>query len=154
MMIKSKRARWMLHVARMGWMRISCNFLDDKPHRQRTYWRHRYKWTHNIKMKLSCEILWTQWSTCGCLKQRGSSWLSEWLHCLLKQMGVFMGPFLWDTLIQIISHLFSTGVWEVRHRSGLLCHEGTVRNRVPKEGNGVTVCTGWLLCLRIEKGCL
>lgn len=104
-------------------------------------------------------ILWTQWSTFVCFKERGSARLGEWLHCFLESncTGCY---YLWAHVYEM--HWFRSSYFAFLQESARQtiyfvaeeppCHEGTVANRVPKEANGVAVCTGWFPCLRMRKG--
>jgi hypothetical protein len=65
-MIKSRRMRWVGHVARMEGKRKPCRLLVGKPERKRPLGRPRRRWVKNIKMDLR-EIGW--------LVQTGSIWL-------------------------------------------------------------------------------
>jgi hypothetical protein len=56
-MIKSRRMRWVGHVARMGWKRNAYRILVGKPKGKRPLGRPRYRWVDNIKMDLR-EIEW------------------------------------------------------------------------------------------------
>jgi len=51
-MVKSRRMRWMGHVARMGEERVVHRFLVGKPEAKRILGRPRCKWEDNIKMDL------------------------------------------------------------------------------------------------------
>jgi hypothetical protein len=51
-MIKSRRMRWIGHVARMGTKRNAYRFLEGKPEGKRPLKRLRSRWTDNIKMDL------------------------------------------------------------------------------------------------------
>ena len=50
--IKSRRMRWAVHVARMGNMRYAYRILVGKPEGKRSFGRPRRKWEDNIKMGL------------------------------------------------------------------------------------------------------
>jgi hypothetical protein len=50
--IKSRRMRWTVHVARMGEMRNAYRLLVGKPEGKRPLGRPRRKWMDNIKMDL------------------------------------------------------------------------------------------------------
>jgi len=50
--IKSRRMRWAVHVARMGNMRYAYRILVGKPEGKRSFGRPRRKWEDNIKMDL------------------------------------------------------------------------------------------------------
>ena len=50
--IKSRRMRWAVHVARMGEGRVVYRGLVGKPERQRTLGRPRHRWEDNITMDL------------------------------------------------------------------------------------------------------
>jgi hypothetical protein len=52
-MIKSRRMRWVGHVARMGEKRIAYRILVGKPESKRPLGRPRHRWADNIKMELS-----------------------------------------------------------------------------------------------------
>ena len=58
--IKSRRMRWAVHVARMGEGRVVYRGLVGKPERQRTLGRPRHRWEDNITMDL-------QRVGCGCM---------------------------------------------------------------------------------------
>jgi hypothetical protein len=51
-MIKSRRMRWVGHVARMGEMRNVYRILVVKPEGKRPLGRPRHRWVDNIKMDL------------------------------------------------------------------------------------------------------
>jgi hypothetical protein len=61
-MIKSRRMRWAVHVARMGQKRNACRILVGKPEGKRALGRPRRRWVDNIKMGLR-EVEWdaTDW---------------------------------------------------------------------------------------------
>jgi hypothetical protein len=50
--IKSRRMRWVGHVARMGEGRGVCTVLVGRPKGKRPVGRRRYRWEDNIKMDL------------------------------------------------------------------------------------------------------
>jgi hypothetical protein len=50
--IKSRRMRWVGHVARMGERRNACSILAGKPGGKRPIGRPRRKWEDNVKMDL------------------------------------------------------------------------------------------------------
>jgi hypothetical protein len=50
--IKSRRTRWVGHVARMGEMRNAYNIMVGKPEGKRPLGRHRHKWEDNIRTDL------------------------------------------------------------------------------------------------------
>jgi hypothetical protein len=50
--IKSRRKKWAVHVARMGERRGACRVLAGKPEGKRTFGRPRRRWEDNIKMDL------------------------------------------------------------------------------------------------------
>jgi hypothetical protein len=56
-MIKSRRVRWMGHVARMGEKRNACRLLVGKPEGRRPLGRPRQRWVDNNRMYL-VEIRW------------------------------------------------------------------------------------------------
>jgi hypothetical protein len=63
--IKSKRKRWVGHVARMGEGRGVYRVLVGKPEEMRPMRRPRRRWEDNIRMDLrevGCECVWTGWS--------------------------------------------------------------------------------------------
>jgi hypothetical protein len=51
-MIKSRRMRWGVHVARMEKMNV-CKILVGKPEGKRPLGRPRHRWVNNIKMDLT-----------------------------------------------------------------------------------------------------
>jgi hypothetical protein len=51
-MIKSRRMRWVEHLAGMGEKRIAYRILVGKPEGKRPLGRPRHKWVNNIKMDL------------------------------------------------------------------------------------------------------
>jgi hypothetical protein len=51
-MIKSRRMRWIAHVARIGKKRNSYRILVGKPERKRPTGRQRHRWFGNIKIDL------------------------------------------------------------------------------------------------------
>jgi hypothetical protein len=55
--IKSRRMRWSVHVARMGEKRNMCRLLVGKPDRKRPQGRSRRMWVDNIEIDLA-EIGW------------------------------------------------------------------------------------------------
>jgi hypothetical protein len=55
--IKSKRMRWVGHVACMGEIRNAYNILVGKPEGKKPHGRHRHKWEYNVRMGLR-EIVW------------------------------------------------------------------------------------------------
>ena len=60
--IKSRRMRWTVHVARMGWRRGVYRVLVGKPEGKGFLGRHRRRWEDNIKMDLhevGCIGVWT-----------------------------------------------------------------------------------------------
>jgi hypothetical protein len=50
--IKSRRMKWAVNVARMGARRGVSRILVGKPERRRLLGRHRRRWENNIKMDL------------------------------------------------------------------------------------------------------
>jgi hypothetical protein len=64
--IKSRRLRWAVHVARMGERRSAYRALVGKPEGTRPLGRPRHRWEDNIKMDLQ-EVGWGAWT--------GSIWL-------------------------------------------------------------------------------
>jgi hypothetical protein len=56
-MIKSRRMRWVGHVAQMGAKRSAYRILGGKPEGKRALGRPRRRWVDNIKMNLR-EIRW------------------------------------------------------------------------------------------------
>jgi hypothetical protein len=56
-MIKSRRMRWAVHVARMGAKRNACRILVWKPEGRRPLGRPRRRWVDNNKIDLR-EIEW------------------------------------------------------------------------------------------------
>jgi hypothetical protein len=56
-MIKSRRMRWAVHVARMGAKRNACGILVGKPEGKRPLERSRRRWVDKIKIDLR-EIGW------------------------------------------------------------------------------------------------
>ena len=65
--IKSRRMRWVKHVARMGKRRYVYRILVGKPEEKRPLGKHRRRWEDNIMIylqKMRCEGGWI-----------GSSWL-------------------------------------------------------------------------------
>jgi hypothetical protein len=56
-MIKSRRMRWAVHVARIGAKRNVCRILVGNPEEKRPLGRPRLRWMNNIKMDLR-EIGW------------------------------------------------------------------------------------------------
>jgi len=50
--IKSRRMKWVGHVAHMGERRGACRVLVGKPEGKRLLGRPRYRWEDNIKMDL------------------------------------------------------------------------------------------------------
>jgi hypothetical protein len=56
-MIKSRRMRWVGHVARIGETRNECGILVGKPEGKRPLGRPRRRWVDNIKIYLR-EIGW------------------------------------------------------------------------------------------------
>jgi hypothetical protein len=50
--IKSRRMRWVGHVARLGEMRNVCRLLVGKPEGKKPLRRSRRRWVDNIKMDL------------------------------------------------------------------------------------------------------
>jgi hypothetical protein len=56
-MIKSRKMRWVGHVARMGAMRNAYRILVEKPEGKRPLGRPRRRWVDNIKIDLR-EIGW------------------------------------------------------------------------------------------------
>jgi hypothetical protein len=52
-MIKSKRMRWMRHVAHLGEMRNACKIVVGKPEGKRLLRRPRHRWEDSINMDLS-----------------------------------------------------------------------------------------------------
>jgi hypothetical protein len=55
--IKSRRMRWMVHVARMGEKRNVYRLLVGKPERKRLLGRPRHRWMDNIRVDLG-EVGW------------------------------------------------------------------------------------------------
>jgi hypothetical protein len=55
--IKSRRMRWVGHVARMGEKRNAYRILVGKPEGKRPLGRQRCRWVDNIKMDLR-ELVW------------------------------------------------------------------------------------------------
>jgi hypothetical protein len=55
--IKSRRMRWVGHVARMGEKRNACRLLVEKPEGKRPLGRPRRRWVDNIRMDLG-EVGW------------------------------------------------------------------------------------------------
>ena len=51
-MIKSKRMKWVGHVARMGERRGVYRVLVEKPEGKRSFGRSRYRWENNNKIGL------------------------------------------------------------------------------------------------------
>jgi hypothetical protein len=51
-MIKSKRMRWAMHVARMGDKSKAYRILVRKPEGKRQLGRPRRRWVYNVKMDL------------------------------------------------------------------------------------------------------
>jgi hypothetical protein len=51
-MIKSRRMRWVVHVAHMGEMRNACKMVVGKPEGRRPCRRSRHRWEDNIRMDL------------------------------------------------------------------------------------------------------
>jgi hypothetical protein len=60
-MIKSRRMRWMGHVACMGKGRGPCRVLVEKPEEEVPLGRPRHRWEDNIKMYLK-EVLLGAWT--------------------------------------------------------------------------------------------
>jgi hypothetical protein len=64
--IKSRRMRWAVHVARMGEVRSAYNILVERPERRRPLGRPRRRWEDNIKMDLReigfGEVDWIHWA--------------------------------------------------------------------------------------------
>jgi hypothetical protein len=56
-MIKSRRMRWVGHVARMGAKRNACRILVGKPEGKKPLGRLRHRWVDNIKVELG-ELGW------------------------------------------------------------------------------------------------
>jgi hypothetical protein len=54
-MIRSRRMRWVWHVARMGDKRNACRVLVGKPEEKRPLGRPRRRWVDSIKM----DVVWT-----------------------------------------------------------------------------------------------
>jgi hypothetical protein len=75
--IKSRRMRWVGHVARMAEGRNVYRVLMGKPEGKRPLGRPRHRWEDGIKMNLT-EIGWRGWS--------GSVWLRIWITGRLLQM--------------------------------------------------------------------
>jgi hypothetical protein len=50
--IKSRRMRWVVHVARMGEKRNACRLMVGKPEGRRPLGRPRRRWVDNIRMDL------------------------------------------------------------------------------------------------------
>jgi hypothetical protein len=50
--IKSRRMKWVIHVAHMGEKRSTCRFLVRKPDGKKPLGRPRHSWKSNIKMDL------------------------------------------------------------------------------------------------------
>jgi hypothetical protein len=63
-MIKSRRMRWVGHVARMGERRNACRILVGKPEGKRPLGRSRRRWVDNIKM-VHRKIGWLRIGTSG-----------------------------------------------------------------------------------------
>jgi hypothetical protein len=89
--IKSRRIRWVRHVARMGEKRNMCRLLVGKPEGKRPLGRPRHRWIYNIKKDLLEIVLggvdWTGLeSSCDCgnepLGSRKCWETTEWLHNL------------------------------------------------------------------------
>ena len=57
--IKSRRMKWVGHVARMGGRRGAYRVLVGKPEGKRPLGRPRYRWEDNIKMNLQEVASWT-----------------------------------------------------------------------------------------------
>jgi hypothetical protein len=57
--IKSRRVRWAVHVARMGEKRNVYRLLVGKPEGKRPLGRTRRRWIDNIMMGLLESVLWT-----------------------------------------------------------------------------------------------
>jgi hypothetical protein len=55
--IRSRRMRWVGHVARMGEKRSAYRLLVGKPERERSLGRPKYRWVNNIRMDLG-EVEW------------------------------------------------------------------------------------------------
>jgi hypothetical protein len=56
-MIKSRRMRWVGHVAHAGKRRGACKVLVEKPEGKRPFGTHRHRWKNDTKMDLK-EIEW------------------------------------------------------------------------------------------------
>jgi hypothetical protein len=60
--IKSKRMRWVSHVARFGEKRNACRLLVGKPEGKRSLGRPRCRWVDNITVDLGevgwCDVDW------------------------------------------------------------------------------------------------
>jgi hypothetical protein len=54
--IKSRRLRWVGHVAHMGEMRNVCKILVGKPEGKRSLQRPRHRWEDNIRMVYDLEL--------------------------------------------------------------------------------------------------
>jgi len=50
--IKSRRMRWVVYVARMGEEKVVCRFLVGKPEERRPLGKPRRRWVDNIRMDL------------------------------------------------------------------------------------------------------
>ena len=50
--VKSRRLRWVGHVARMGERRDAFRVLVGKPEEKKPVGRHRHRWEDNIKMDI------------------------------------------------------------------------------------------------------
>ena len=77
--VKSRRMRWVGHVARMGEKRGVYNFLVGKPEWKRPLRRLRSRWENNINMDLQ-EVGWGHYSgygqvagSCGCGNEHSGS---------------------------------------------------------------------------------
>jgi hypothetical protein len=69
--IKSRRMRWVGHVARMGEKRNACRLLVGKPEGSRPIRRPRRRWLDNIRIEPSCRggmgtgLVWLRIGTSG-----------------------------------------------------------------------------------------
>jgi hypothetical protein len=59
-MIKSRRIKWVGHIARMGEKRNACRVLVGRPDGKKPLGRHRCRWENNIKMDFrQVGVVWT-----------------------------------------------------------------------------------------------
>jgi hypothetical protein len=72
--IKSKRIRWAVHVARMGEKRNACRLLIGKPEGRRPLGRPRCRWVDIIRMNLG-EVGWGGVDWIG-LAQNRDKWIA------------------------------------------------------------------------------